>query len=506
MAENSKNKANNSVANARVLPYSREAEQSLLGCILLADEVSMEILSNLSDGDFYIEQHKKIVQAMKNLIQAHSPVDFVTVADELDRLGVMNEIGGIGYLSEVNSIVPSSANWKYYFEIVKRHSTNRSLIKTATEIMEEAYSAEDAEKMLASAEGKIYKLSAQSAPGELEPLFNSISEVWGKFEQIQKNPDSLKGVPTGFRTLDKETNGFHAGELIIIAGRPGMGKTSLAMNMIEHAALNANYSCAVFSLEMSSQSLAQRSICSVAGVPMGDALKGKLTQQQWQSLWKASQGFSQAKIYVDDTANITVDQMLSKCRRLKSKHGLDMVLVDYIQLMKGDEKRGSQENRQQEVADISRGLKLMARELEVPVLALSQLKRTGGNEVNKKPQLSDLRESGAIEQDADIVLMIYKPEAETDQNAPSTSAAVYVAKHRNGRNDFDINMDWIGEIVRFRESDSYSMALTKQFEANQQAKKEREMQRLGERDDQSVPMPDEAPPETDEVIIDNFEG
>ena len=506
MAENSKNKANKSVANARVLPYSREAEQSLLGCILLADEVSMEILSNLSDEDFYIEQHKKIAGAMKNLVQAHSPVDFVTVADELDRVGVMNEIGGIGYLSEINSMVPSSANWKYYFEIVKRHSTNRSLIRAATEIIEQAYSAEDAEKMLASAEGKIYKLSAQSAPGELEPLFNSISEVWGKFEQIQKNPDSLKGIPTGFRTLDKETNGFHAGELIIIAGRPGMGKTSLAMNMIEHAALNENYSCAVFSLEMSSQSLAQRSICSVAGVPMGDALKGKLTQQQWQSLWKASQGFSQAKIYVDDTANITVDQMLSKCRRLKSKHGLDMVLVDYIQLMKGDEKRGSQENRQQEVADISRGLKLMARELEVPVLALSQLKRTGGNEVSKKPQLSDLRESGAIEQDADIVLMIYKPEAETDQNTPSTSAAVYVAKHRNGRNDFDINMDWIGEIVRFREADGYSMALTKQFEANQQAKKEREMQRLGEQNVDVAPMPDEAPPETDEVIIDNFEG
>ena len=237
---------------------------------------------------------------------------------------------------------------------------------------------------------------------------------------------------------------------------------------------------------------------------MGDALKGRLTQQQWQSLWKASQGFSQAKIYVDDTANITVDQMLSKCRRLKAKNGLDMVLVDYIQLMKGDEKRG-QENRQQEVADISRGLKLMARELEVPVLALSQLKRTGGNEINKKPQLSDLRESGAIEQDADIVLMIYKPEPETDQNTPSTSAAVYVAKHRNGRNDFDINMDWIGEIVRFREADGYSMALTKQFEANQQAKREREMQTF-DRSDEIIPMPDEAPPETDEVIIDNFEG
>lgn len=505
MAENTKNKGNKTAANARILPYSREAEQSLLGCILLDDEAAMEILSNLSEDDFYIEQHKKILEAMKNLVLAHSPVDFVTVADELTRLGTMAEIGNIGYLSEINSTVPSAANWKYYFEIVKRHSTNRSLIKASSEIIEQAFSAEDAEKMLAYAEGKIYKLSAQSAPGELQPLFNSISEVWGKFEQIQKNPDSLKGIPTGFRTLDKETNGFHAGELIIIAGRPGMGKTSLAMNMIEHAALNEKYSCAVFSLEMSAASLAQRSICSVAGVPMGDALKGKLTQQQWQSLWKASQGFSQAKIFVDDTANITVDQMLSKCRRLKSKHGLDMVLVDYIQLMKGDEKRGGQENRQQEVADISRGLKLMARELEVPVLALSQLKRTGGNEVNKKPQLSDLRESGAIEQDADIVLMIYKPEADTDQNAPSTSAAVYVAKHRNGRNDFDINMDWIGEIVRFREADGYSMALTKQFEANQQAKKEKEMAKFADGVD-VAPMPDEAPPETDEVIIDNFEG
>ena len=503
MAENTKKKTNNAIANARVLPYSREAEQSLLGCVLLADDVSMEILSNLGEDDFYIEQHKKIVEAMKNLVQVHSPVDFVTVADELTRLGTMAEIGGIGYLSEINSIVPSSANWKYYFDIVKRHSTNRSLIKAAGEIIEEAYSAEDAEKMLAYAEGKIYKLSAQTSPGELKPIFDSISVVLGKFEQIQKNPDSLVGIPSGFRTLDKMTNGFHGGELIVIAGRPGMGKTSLAMNMIENAALNKKFSCAVFSLEMSDENLAQRSICSVAGVPMKDALSGRLTPQQWKSLWNASQGFSQAKIFVGDTGNITVNQMLSQCRRLKAKHGLDMILVDYIQLMKSDEKK-SQENRQQEVADISRGLKLMARELDVPILALSQLKRSGGNEVNKKPQLSDLRESGAIEQDADIVLMIYKPEEEGDQASSSNRVELVVAKHRNGPLG-DIPMDWIGEIVRFREADEYTMSITKQFEANKQAKMERESQFVPEYEAEVAPLPEEAPPETDEIFFDDFE-
>jgi len=500
MAEKTKSIAK----NARTLPYSIEAEQSLLGCILLASDMAMEILSNLDEEDFYSAQHKTVVESMKKVLKDHKPVDFITIADELNRVGKMAEIGGIAYLSAINSAVPSSANWKYYFEIVKKHSVMRQLIQTCGVITEEAFSAEDAEKMLASAEGKIYKLSTQSSPGELKPIFDSISAVFGKFEQIQKNPDSLVGIPSGFRTLDKMTNGFHGGELIVIAGRPGMGKTSLAMNMVENASLNKKFSCAVFSLEMSADSLAQRSICSVAGVPMKDALGGKLTQQQWQSLWNASQGFSQAKIFVDDTANITVNQMLSKCRRLKAKHGLDMILVDYIQLMKSDEKK-SQENRQQEVADISRGLKLMARELDVPILALSQLRRSGGNEVNKKPQLSDLRESGAIEQDADIVLMIYKPESEGDQNSSSNRVELVVAKHRNGPLG-DIPMDWIGEIVRFKEADSYSMAITKQFEANQQAK--RDKQNIVPQPDavQDVPMPDDAPPETDEVIIDNFEG
>ena len=237
---------------------------------------------------------------------------------------------------------------------------------------------------------------------------------------------------------------------------------------------------------------------------MKDALSGRLTQQQWQSLWNASQGFSQAKIFVGDTANITINQMLSQCRRLKAKHGLDMILVDYIQLMKSDDKK-SQENRQQEVADISRGLKLMARELDVPILALSQLRRSGGNEVNKKPQLSDLRESGAIEQDADIVLMIYKPESEGDQSSGSNRVELVVAKHRNGPLG-DIPMDWIGEIVRFKEADSYSMAITKQFEENKQAKKQKEVQSFEEHGVEVAPLPDEAPPETDEVIIDNFEG
>ena len=256
---------------------------------------------------------------------------------------------------------------------------------------------------------------------------------------------------------------------------------------------------------MSAESLAQRSVCSVAGVPMSAALGGRLTPQQWQSLWNAGEGFSRAKIFVDDTSNITVAQMLSKCRRLKSKHGLDMVLVDYIQLMQSDD-HAAKENRQQEVASISRGLKLMARELNVPVLALSQLRREQAANRGKKPQLSDLRESGAIEQDADIVLMIYKPdeEGEAETDAPSTRVELVVAKHRNGPLG-DIPMDWVGEIVRFREADPYSLAITKQFNENKRAKKEKEEAKAAaERNglEGADFPPDEPPPETEGTVID----
>lgn len=490
-------KTKSAVKNVRSLPHNVEAEQCLLGCVLVDSDLSLDILSDLTEDDFYSPTHRTVYEAMRQVLQASKPVDFVTVADELNRVGQMSAIGGIGYLTTLNGAVPSSANWKYYFEIVKKHAVMRQLIHTCSEITDSAYSAEDMEKMLAFAESRIYNLNTKSAAGQLSPIFDSISEVFGEFEKIAKNPNAMTGVPSGFKRLDKMTNGFHGGELIVIAGRPGMGKTSLAMNMVEHAALNKKFSCAVFSLEMSAKNLAQRSICSVAGVPMGDALSGKLSPQQWQSLWNAGEGFSKAKIFVDDTANITVSQMLSKCRRLKSRHGLDMVLVDYIQLMQSDD-RNAKENRQQEIASISRGLKLMAKELNLPILALSQLRREQAGLKNKKPQLSDLRESGAIEQDADIVLMIYKPEEEQESDTPSTRVDLVVAKHRNGPLG-DIPMDWIGEIVRFREADAYTMAITKQFNENKQAKKQKEAEALQNSED--IPMPDEAPPEVDGVII-----
>ena len=489
----------------RTLPHNVEEEQCLLGCVLVDGELSMEILAGLDEDDFYSPTHRVVCQAMKQVSRTGTPVDFVTVADELNRTGQMTAIGGIGYLTTLNSSVPSSANWKYYFDIVKKHAVMRGLISTCSAITESAYTAEDAQRTLAEAESRIYNLNTQSSTGDLKPIFDSVSEVFGKFETISKNPDALAGIPSGFKRLDKMTNGFHGGELIVIAGRPGMGKTSLAMNMVEHAALSKKYSCAVFSLEMSAESLAQRSVCSVAGVPMSAALGGRLTPQQWQSLWNAGEGFSRAKIFVDDTSNITVAQMLSKCRRLKSKHGLDMVLVDYIQLMQSDD-HAAKENRQQEVASISRGLKLMARELNVPVLALSQLRREQAANRGKKPQLSDLRESGAIEQDADIVLMIYKPdeEGEAETDAPSTRVELVVAKHRNGPLG-DIPMDWVGEIVRFREADPYSLAITKQFNENKRAKKEKEEAKAAaERNglEGADFPPDEPPPETEGTVID----
>ena len=239
----------------RTLPHNVEAEQCLLGCVLVDGELSMEILAGLDEDDFYSPTHRVVCQAMKQVSRTGTPVDFVTVADELNRTGQMTAIGGIGYLTTLNSSVPSSANWKYYFDIVKKHAVMRGLISTCSAITESAYTAEDAQRTLAEAESRIYNLNTQSSTGDLKPIFDSVSEVFGKFETISKNPDALAGIPSGFKRLDKMTNGFHGGELIVIAGRPGMGKTSLAMNMVEHAALSKKYSCAVFSLEMSAESL-----------------------------------------------------------------------------------------------------------------------------------------------------------------------------------------------------------------------------------------------------------
>ena len=440
------------------MPYNRDAEMALLGCMLIDSDIASEIVDKLHEDDFYQESHKYILQAMQNVFNARKPIDLVTVSDDLESEGNLEKAGGIMYLTDLTQITPSAANYKSYYEIVSRDSMNRKLIRASRKIIETSMKSPDEKDALAFAEKTIYDISRQSDRSALLAMSDGdiIDEVIHKFETIQANPDCLNGIPTGFKHLDRMTRGLQPGALIVLAARPGMGKTSLAMNLVEHAALNAGKVCAVFSLEMPRSEIIQRLICSYANVSMAKALSGTLNAKEWKKLILASDRLKKSKIFIDDSSRVTPAEILSKCRRLKSTAGsIDLIMIDYIQLMSsGDSKLAGTDNRTQEVASITRDLKIMAKELSVPVIALSQLRRIQ----SKEPQLSDLRESGAIEQDADIVMFISRPYAiatkeEIESGKISKDAAeLILAKHRAGEQG-RVSLKFIGECTKFIDVD-----------------------------------------------------
>ncbi len=446
------------MANETTMPYNRDAEMALLGCMLIDSDIAAEVIDKLREADFYQESHKQILQAMQAVFNARKPIDLVTVSDQLESEGALEKAGGIMYLTELTQITPSAANYKSYYEIVSRDSMNRKLIRASRKIIETSMKGGDEKEALAYAEKSIYDISRQSERSALLGMNEGdiIGEVLHKFEMLQSDPDSFKGIPTGFKRLDRMTHGLQPGALIVLAARPGMGKTSLAMNLVEHAALHAGKVCAVFSLEMPRNEIIQRLICSYANVSMQKALSGELTAKEWKKLMLAGDQLKKSKIFVDDSSRVTPGEILSKCRRLRSTAGsLDLVMIDYIQLMSsGDKKFQGSDNRTQEVADITRNLKIMAKELSVPVIALSQLRRIQ----SKEPQLSDLRESGAIEQDADIVMFISRPEAiatkeELDSGKIVKGAAeLIIAKHRAGEQG-RVSLKFIGECTKFVDVD-----------------------------------------------------
>ena len=436
-----------------VLPNNLEAEQALLGCLLIDVETQTDILDKLSEDDFYQESHKLIIGAMKAVFNARKPVDLVTLADQLETDKSLDKAGGLSYITDLAQITPSAANYKYYLEIVKRDSINRRLIRASQDIIEMAQNSSDSSDSIAFAEKLVFDISKKLDTSALVDLRedDSYDKVLSKFETISTDPNALRGVKTGFTKLDKITNGLQKSDFIVLAARPGVGKTTIGMNIVEHAALFDNKVCAVFSLEMPRVQLAQRLLCSAAKVSMSKAMAGELTQSDWKKLWKASAELKQAKIYIDDSSKISPAEILSKCRRLKArKEGLDLIMIDYIQLMGSGERR-SEENRQQEIATITRNLKIMAKELDVPVLALSQLRRISSKE---EPQLSDLRESGAIEQDADMVMFIHRPDvAATEEEIKSgkivkDAADLIIAKHRNGELG-RVKLRFRGDQVRY---------------------------------------------------------
>lgn len=427
--------------------YSLEAEQSLLGCVLIDSRTVQDILLNLTEEDFYSPANKIVFASMRDIVKSNKALDLVSLIDSLERRIQLANVGGIDYITSLATCVPTAANFKMYLDIVVRESTKRKLAYACTDILKNIKQAEDKTKLLADAEKCIYDIGKDTSSGELLSVRNDVQDFIQRCDEIYKNKDAFKGIQTGFKRFDKVTNGLQKGDLIVLAARPGCGKSSLALNIVESAAKQGKI-CAVFSLEMPRSQLVQRLVCGIGSISMSKfSGSERLNPADFSKLLTAADLLSKLKIYIDDSSLNTPAKMMSKCRSLKMKEGLDLIVVDYIQLMQSDDKRV--ENRQQDVSSITRNLKIMAKELNVPIIALSQMNRLFDRDKDRKPMLSDLRESGAIEQDADMVLFINKA-ADTagDDVLP---VELMIAKHRNGETA-DIPLNFIGKFVHFVDS------------------------------------------------------
>ena len=446
---------------ARIRPHNTEAEAAVLGCVLLDEEASVRILSELKEADFFSKAHKVIFDAMCNIYARNVPIDFVTLIEELESQGTTEAAGGVEYITRLTGVVPSAANHKYYLEIIKKNATLRRLIDASEKIIACAYTGDPDNEAVSLAEREIYAIAEKGDSGSFVPIARATSEVIDKLEQLCRDPKATRGITTGFASLNRLLNGLQRSDLILLAARPGQGKTSIGMNIIQHAALSRErksptgkvdpYSCAVFSLEMPYTQLAKRMICSEALVDMTRCNAGDLTAAEWKRIMDAKARLDKAKIHIYDSSNMTPMEIVSRCRRLKREQGLDLVMIDYLQLMTMG---GRVESRQQEISTITRMMKIAARELDVPILLLSQMSRAI-EQRKGRPQMSDLRESGAIEQDADIIMFIYR---EHDNNEPNITeeernkVELIIAKHRNGSQG-TINLRWEGPYVRFVDVD-----------------------------------------------------
>ncbi|HSP47330.1 MAG TPA: replicative DNA helicase [Clostridiaceae bacterium] len=433
----------------RIMPNNQDAEQSVLGSMILDKNAIAQVLEVLKADDFYRESHKTIFNAVLELFQKDIPIDLVTMSENLRSVDKLESVGGITYITELASSVPTTLNLGSYIKIVSEKSLLRRLIRASTEIMDDSYTMQDeVEAVLDGAEKRIFNIAEKRSSGGFEPLSTILERGFVEIERMFNNKGTTTGVPSPFPELDAKTSGFQRGDMILIAARPSMGKTTLALNLAEHAALRAGKSIAIFSLEMSTEQLAYKLLCSEANVDMLKLRTGELDDKDWENIARASGPLSQAKIYIDDTAGISVTEMRSKCRRLKLEHGIDMIMVDYLQLMSG-----SGENRQQEVSEISRSIKALAKEMNCPVIALSQLSRAPEQRADHRPMLSDLRESGSIEQDADLVMFLYRDEYYNKDSEDKNIAECIIAKQRNGPVG-TVKLAWLGQFSRFARLDA----------------------------------------------------
>ncbi len=430
-------------------PFDLEVEQAVLGAILLDNTAIFKALEIFDPSDFYRASHKKIFEAMLRLSEREDVIDLLLLRDELERQHELEDIGGPAYLVSLVDAVPTAANIEFHARIVHEKAIARKLLEASIEIATRCYDdAEDVNDILEDAEQKVFEISEGRIKQGFTPLSEIVKEGFEKIEELSVRKSLVTGVPTGFLELDELTSGLQPSDLIILAARPAMGKTSFCLNIAQHIGVREQLPTAIFSLEMSKEQLGIRLLCAESRLNSHDVRIGNIQDDDWERLTHASEILSKAPIYIDDTPALSILEMRAKAKRLKMEKGLEAVIVDYLQLM---QPRVRRENRQQEITEISRSLKTLAKELHVPVIALSQLSRAVEQRTDKRPQLSDLRESGAIEQDADIVMFIYRPDVYFD-DAPQGVAEIIIGKQRNGPIG-TIQLAFIKEYTRFENLD-----------------------------------------------------
>ena len=453
-----KNAAPDALKLDRLPPHAPEAQQGVLGCALLSpNECIGECVEKLKDEGketFYDLRHQTIYEELVEMFNTREPVDIITVQQRLKNKQLLEQVGGIAYLTQLQDAVPSAANLSYYLEIVREKYLLRKMITTCTEVVGRVYDYEgEVDALLDEVERDVLKISESRGQSNVLGVKDLVNRAIGTIENYFNRKGVLNGIPTGFADLDRMTDGLHHSEMIVIAARPSMGKTSLAMNMVENMVLESKVPVGVFSLEMSAESLILRMMCSIARVNMRSIREGFMSEADFPKILNAAGRLAGAPLYIDDTAGLSILQLRARARRMSQQHGVKFFVIDYLQLLHSTARR-SQENRQQEIADISSGIKGLAKELRVPVLVLSQLNRELEKDKSRKPRLSDLRESGAIEQDADVVGLLYKPSSgDEEDGAPPEEADgvpvnLLIAKQRNGPTG-DVNLTFLKSYTRF---------------------------------------------------------
>ena len=431
----------------KVPPHDLDAEQAVIGSMLTDADAVASSIEVLKPEDFYRADNRIIYEAMFNLYNRSEPIDIITVKAELESMGRFEQVGGLEYLAGLPDKVPTTANVQKYINIVEEKSKLRDLIKTANDIIELGYDpTEDVDDIMENVEKKVFNLTQGKNQKGYSAIKDVLVDSFTQLEELYNRKQHITGVPSGFADLDYRTAGFHGSELILVAARPAMGKSAFALNIATNAAVRADVPVAIFNLEMSKEQLVNRILCSEAMVDSNKVRTGKLEEEDWSKLAEAIGPLSASNIYIDDTPGISITEIRAKCRKLQVEKNIGMVIIDYLQLIQGTNKRGG--SREQEISEISRSLKIMAKELNVPVIALSQLSRAVEQRPDHKPMLSDLRESGAIEQDADIVMFLYRDDYYNPDSEKKNIAEVIIAKHRGGSTG-SVDLRWFGSYTKF---------------------------------------------------------